>query len=121
MNIDQLYVALVYVLSELSKHAHIVVGGFLAMTISILKTAKEGRKQNISESILCGIFAAIALTGVGIITHLATLVFNIPEGVSIPPEFVTGFVGGLLGWYGTDRTIELLKGMKKGKNNEDDR
>lgn len=43
--IDQVYVTLVYVRSELYKHLHIIMGALLAKTISFLKS-KGGKKQN---------------------------------------------------------------------------
>ena len=116
--IDQVYVALIYVGSELSKNVHTLMGAVLAVTISYLKTHKEGRTQNWSENLLCGIFAGIALTGLSLIQYAITSTFNIPEGVTVPTTFVVGVVSGAIAWKGTEGTVRLLKNIRGSKHNE---
>ena len=115
--IDQVYLVLVYTWSELSKSVHVLVGAILAVTISYLKTRKEGREQNWSENLLCGIFAGIALTGVSIIQKLVVLAFPYLAGIIIPTELVVGMVAGIIAWHGTDGTIKLISKFKRGKDN----
>lgn len=107
--IDQVYVALIYVGSELYKYQHIIMGVLLAMTISVLKTSKERKPQNWGENVLCGIFAGIALTGIGVVQYLMGTVFNFPAELTIPTSFITGIVAGFIAWYGTEGTIKLIK------------
>ena len=114
--IDQVYVALVYVGSELYKHIHIIMGVALAMTISFLKASKDGKKQNWGENILCGIFAGIALTGITIIQFFVTLGFNLPKGMIIPTSLVVGVVAGVIAWHGTDGTIKLIRELRSSKD-----
>ena len=116
--IDQFYLVLVYAGSELSKNMHTLMGAVLAMTISYLKTHKEGRKQNWSENLLCGIFAGIALTGLSIIQYVITRAFGLPEGVTVPTTFVVGVVSGAIAWQGTEGTVRFLKGIRGAKHNE---
>ena len=118
--IDQLYLVLIYVGSELSKNVHTLMGAILAMTISYLKTHKDGRKQNWSENMLCGIFAGIALTGITIIQFLVELWFNLPEGMVIPTSLLVGIVSGVIAWHGTDGTVKLIRELRSSKDNEDD-
>lgn len=114
--IDQVYVALVYVGSELYKHIHIIMGVALAMTISFLKASKDGKKQNWGENILCGIFAGIALTGITIIQFLVELWFNLPEGMVIPTSLLVGVVSGVIAWHGTDGTVKLIRELRSSKD-----
>lgn len=116
--IDQVYVALVYVGSELYKYIHIIMGVALAMTISFLKASKDGKKQNWGENILCGIFAGIALTGITIIQFLVELWFNLPKGLAVPTSLIVGIVSGVIAWHGTDGTVQLLKSTRGDKHNE---
>lgn len=115
--IDQFYLVLIYVGSELSKNAHILMGAILAMTISYLKSNKESRPQNWGENLLCGIFAGIALTGVSIIQKLLVLTFPYLADIIIPTALVVGLVSGVVAWHGTDGTIKLIKSFKKGDSN----
>ena len=114
--IDQVYVALVYVGSELYKHIHIIVGVVLAMTISVLKSSKEQKPQNWGENLLCGIFAGIALTGITVIQFLVELWFNLPEGMVIPTSLVIGIVSGVIAWRGTDGTVKLIRELRSSKD-----
>jgi len=116
--IDQLYLVMIYVGSELSKNVHTLMGAVLAVTISYLKTHKEKRKQNWGENLLCGIFAGIALTGLSLIQYVITQTFNIPEGVIVPAAFVVGVVAGAIAWYGTEGTVRFLKSIRGDKQNE---
>ena len=116
--IDQVYVALIYVGSELYKHIHIVIGVVLAMTISFLKSTKDQRPQNWGENILCGIFAGIALTGITLIQFFIDLWFNLPEGVVVPTSLIVGIVSGVIAWHGTDGTVQLLKSIRGDKHDE---
>lgn len=114
--IDQVYVALVYVGSELYKHIHIIMGVALAMTISFLKASKDGKKQNWGENILCGIFAGIALTGITVIQFFIVLWFNLPEGMVIPTSLLVGIVSGVIAWHGTDGTVKLIRELRSSKD-----
>ena len=114
--IDQVYVALVYVGSELYKHIHIIMGVALAMTISFLKASKDGKKQNWGENILCGIFAGIALTGITIIQFFVALWFNLPDGMVIPTSLLVGVVSGVIAWHGTDGTVKLIRELRSSKD-----
>ena len=116
--IDQLYLVLIYVGSELSKNAHILMGAVLAMTISYLKASKERQKQNWGNNFLCGIFAGIALTGVSVIQKLVVITFPYLADVIIPTSLVVGVVSGVIAWHGADGTIELISKFKRGKHNE---
>lgn len=116
--IDQVYVALVYVGSELYKHIHIIMGVVLAMTISFLKTAKDKRSQNWGENILCGIFAGIALTGITVIQFFIDLWFNLPAGMVVPTSLIVGIVSGVIAWHGTEGTINLIRNFKRGDSND---
>ena len=116
--IDQVYLVLIYVGSELSKNVHTLMGAVLAVTISYLKTHKEKRKQNWSENLLCGIFAGIALTGLSIIQYAITRTFGVPEDVTVPTTFVVGVVAGAIAWKGTDGTVRFLKSIRGVKHNE---
>lgn len=113
--IDQFYLVLIYIGSELSKNSHILMGAILAMTISYLKTHKEHRKQNWGENFLCAIFAGITLTGVSIIQKLVVLTFPYLADIIIPTELVVGMVAGIIAWHGTDGTIKLISKFKRGK------
>lgn len=115
--IDQFYLVLIYIGSELSKNVHILMGAILAMTISYLKTHKEQRKQNWGENFLCAIFAGIALTGVSIIQKLVVLTFPYLADIIIPTSLVVGMVSGIIAWHGTDGTIKLISKFKRGKDN----
>ena len=114
--IDQVYVALIYVGSELYKHIHIIMGVALAMTISFLKATKEKKEQNWGENILCGIFAGIALTGITVIQFFIVLWFNLPEGMVIPTSLLVGIVSGVIAWHGTDGTIKLIRELRSSKD-----
>lgn len=116
--IDQVYVALIYVGSELYKHIHIVMGVVLAMTISFLKTSKDKQSQNWGENILCGIFAGIALTGITVIQFFIGLWFNLPEGMVVPTSLVVGLVSGVIAWHGTEGTIKLIRNFKREDSND---
>ena len=117
--IDQVYVALIYVGSELYKHIHIIMGVVLAMTISFLKASKDSKKQNWGENILCGIFAGIALTGITIIQFLVELWFNLPEGMVIPTSLLVGVVSGVIAWHGTDGTVKLIGESRSSRDDSD--
>ena len=117
--IDQVYVALVYVGSELYKHIHIIMGVALAMTISFLKASKDGKKQNWGENILCGIFAGIALTGITVIQFFIVLWFNLPDGMVIPTSLLVGIVSGVIAWHGTDGTVKLIRELRSSKDDSD--
>lgn len=116
--IDQVYLVLIYVGSELSKNVHTLMGAVLAVTISYLKTHKEKRKQNWGENLLCGIFAGIALTGLSLIQYAITSTFNVPSGVTVPTTFVVGVVSGAIAWKGTEGTVRFLKSIRGAKHNE---
>ena len=116
--IDQVYVALIYVGSELYKHIHIIIGVVLAMTISFLKSAKEQKAQNWGENLLCGIVAGIALTGITVIQFFIVTWFNLPEGTVVPTSLIVGIVSGVIAWHGTDGTVQLLKNIRGSKHNE---
>lgn len=117
--IDQVYVALIYVGSELYKHIHIIMGVALAMTISFLKASKDGKKQNWGENILCGIFAGIALMGITVIRFFIVLWFNLPEGMVIPTSLLVGVVSGVIAWHGTDGTVKLIRELRSSKDDSD--
>ena len=119
--IDQVYVALVYVGSELYKHIHIVIGVVLAMTISFLKSSKDQKPQNWGENILCGIFAGIALTGITVIQFFIDLWFNLPDGMVVPTSLIVGIVSGVIAWHGTDGTVKLIRNLKRGSTNDSDK
>ena len=119
--IDQVYVALVYVGSELYRHIHIVIGVVLAMTISFLKSSKDQKPQNWGENILCGIFAGIALTGVTVIQFFIDLWFNLPEGMIVPTSLIVGIVSGVIAWHGTDGTVKLIRDLKRRGTNDSDK
>jgi|SRR5690606_7903287 len=116
--IDQFYLVLIYIGSELSKNANILMGAVLAMTISYLKASKERQQQNWGNNFLCGIFAGIALTGVTIIQKLIVITFPYLADVVIPTPLIVGVVSGVIAWHGADGTIELIKNFKRG--NRDD-
>lgn len=116
--IDQVYVVLIYVGSELSKHLHILMGAILAMTISYLKTHKDGRAQNWGENMLCGIFAGIALTGLSLVQYAVVSTFNVPAGITVPTTFIVGVVSGAIAWHGTEGTVRFLKSIRGDKHNE---
>lgn len=115
--IDQFYLVLIYVGSELSKNMHTLMGAVLAMTISYLKTHKDGRTQNWSENMLCGIFAGIALTGLSLIQYAIVSTFNVPEGITVPTTFIVGVVSGAIAWHGTEGTVRFLKSIRGDKHN----
>lgn len=116
--IDQIYVALLYLGSEIYNHVHVFVGGIMATTISMLKTAKEGKQQNRWENALCGVFAGIALTGLSLIQYVITVTFNLPEDMVIPTTFIVGLVSGAIAWHGTEGTVNFLKGIGGTKREE---
>lgn len=116
--IDQIYVALIYMGSEIYNHIHVIVGGIMATTISMLKTAKEGKQQNRWENILCGVFAGIALTGLSLIQYVITVTFNLPEDMVVPTTFIVGLVSGAIAWHGTEGTVNFLKGIRGTKREE---
>ena len=116
--IDQVYLVLIYIGSELSKNVHTLMGAVLAVTISDLKTRKEKRKQNWGENLLCGIFAGIALTGLSIIQYAITHTFGLPEDVTVPTTLVVGVVSGAIAWKGTEGTVRFLKSIRGVKHNE---
>ena len=115
--IDQVYVALIYVGSELYKHIHIIMGVVLAMTISFLKASKDKQSQNWGENILCGIFAGIALTGITVIQFFIDLWFNLPAGMVVPTSLIVGIVSGVIAWHGTEGSINLIRNFKRGDSN----
>ncbi len=117
--IDQIYVALIYLGSEIYNHIHVIVGGIMATTISMLKTAKAGKKQNHWENILCGVFAGIALTGLSLIQYVITVTFNLPADVAIPTTFIVGLVSGAIAWHGTEGTVRFLKNLRGFKHAEE--
>ena len=119
--IDQVYVALVYVGSELYKHIHIVIGVVLAMTISFLKSSKDQKPQNWGENILCGIFAGIALTGITVIQFFIVTWFNLPDGLAVPTSLIVGVVSGVIAWHGTDGTVKLIRDLKRRSTNDSDK
>ena len=116
--IDQVYVALVYIGSELYKHSHIIMGVVLAMTISFLKSSKDRKEQNWGENILCGIFAGIALTGITVIHFFVGIWFNLPDGTVVPTSLIVGTVSGVIAWHGTDGTIKLIRDFKGRDRND---
>lgn len=119
MNIvDQIYIALIYLGSEIYNHVHVFVGGIMATTISMLKTAKEGKRQNRWENILCGVFAGIALTGLSLIQYVITVTFNLPKDMVVPTTFIVGLVSGAIAWHGTEGTVNFLKGIRGTKREE---
>lgn len=113
--IDQVYVALIYVGSELTKNIHIFMGAILAMTISYLKTSRDKKPQNWAENLLCGIFAGIALTGISIIQYFMQLTI-VGHELELPIYFVTGIVAGWIAWHGTEDTVRFLKNLKDKRN-----
>ena len=49
-NADQFYAALIYLWSEFMNYKHIFLGVVIAMTISVLKAARDGKPQNWGEN-----------------------------------------------------------------------
>ena len=110
MNIvDQIYMALVYVWSELDK---MVLGmGITAYVVAVLKGERRHR-----EALLCGVFAMIAGTALTLIASFLGMSDNfvVSGGGSL--------VAGAIGWYGTVRTVDKIEdklgGIKDGTDSE---
>lgn len=108
--VDQFYAVLIYLWSELDKIA--LGAGITAYTVS---TLRGGRRQR--ESLLCGVFAVIAIASISFIASLV----GIPSD-GIVNQVVTGgssFIGGAIGWYGTNTTVKYLEGKVGGKDDSD--
>lgn len=104
--IEQVYAALVLWWAALDKFA--LTSGVTAMVVASLRMRSQGHIVW-SEAILCGIFATLATVSLGFLSVL--LVMDIPLEVS-------SGIGGAIGWYGTDRTIQFLE-MKLGRKYHD--
>lgn len=111
MNIvDQVYIALVYIWSELDK---MVVGmGLTAYIVAVLKGERKHR-----EALLCGVFAMIAGTA---LTLVATFLGLAPDNFAVSGG--GSLVAGAIGWYGTVRTVDKIEdkfgGSKDDSNKE---
>lgn len=94
---EQVYIAAVLWWAELDKLP--LMGGITAMVVAVLRTHQQGRILW-SESLLCGIFAAIASTCISFIGMLV--------GLELSVELV-GFVSGAIGWYGTHKSVAFIE------------
>ena len=115
MNIvDQVYVGLVYMWSQLDK---VIVGAAItAFVVAVLRMRKQG-KIVWSEALLCGVFTTIALTGA---TFLIALLGLPSEGwVNALANGGSTVLAGFIGWYGTERTVGYVEN-KIGDKDETD-
>lgn len=105
MNIvDQVYMALIYVWSELDK---MVVGmGLTAYIVAVLKGERKHR-----EALLCGVFAMIAGTA---LTLVATFFGIAPDNFAVSGG--GSLVAGAIGWYGTVRTVDKIEDKLGGRD-----
>lgn len=109
MNIvDQVYMALIYVWSELDK---MVIGmGLTAYIVAVLKKERTHR-----EALLCGVFAMIAGTA---LTLIAALFGFSPDNFAVSGG--GSLVAGAIGWYGTVKTIGKIE-SKLGVDDDPDK
>lgn len=114
MNIvDQVYMALIYVWSELDKAA--VTAGIISVVVALLRMRKRG-KVVWSEALLCGVFATIAIVGMQFI--VAVLGIPVDGWVATVTQGGSTVIGAGIGWYGTDRTVGYVENKLGGKNEE---
>lgn len=116
MNIvDQVYMALIYIWSELDK---VVMGSAAtAIVVAVLRMKRLG-KVKWAEALLCGVFAAIAVAGASFIISL----------MGIPPDGLLNDIAqggkhvlaGFIGWYGTDRTMSYVEDRIGVKHEQED-
>lgn len=110
--VDQIYVGLVYMWSQLDK---VIVGAAItAFVVAVLRMKKLG-KVKWAEALLCGIFAAIAVAGASFIISI----LGIPSD-GLLSEIAKGgshVLAGFIGWYGTDRTVGYVEDKIKGDSN----
>ena len=115
MNIvDQVYIALLYVWSELDKAA--VTAGIISVVVAILRMRKRG-KVVWSEALLCGVFATIAIVGLQFI--VAVIGIHADGWVATATHGGSTVIGAGIGWYGTDRTVEFLENKVGGRDEQD--
>lgn len=114
MNIvDQVYMLLIYVWSEVDKVA--MSAGLTAFVVAVLRMRKHG-KVIISEALLCGVFACIAITAITFIGMM----------LGVPPDNIIAqgggsLIAGAIGWYGTERTVGYVEDKMGGsKDVEED-
>lgn len=106
-NVDQFYMALVYVWSELDK---LVLGmGVTAYTVAVLKGERKHR-----EALLCGVFAMIAGTA---LTLIASIMGFQPDNFAVSGG--GSLIAGAIGWYGTVRTVDKIEDKLGGKDDTD--
>lgn len=114
MNIvDQVYMALVYVWTELDKAAF--SAGVIALVVAVLRMRKRG-KVVWSEALLCGVFATIAIVGMQFILQI----IGVPADgwLSTVTNGGATVVGAGIGWYGTDRSVGFIEDKIKGDKDD---
>lgn len=113
--VDWFYACLIYVWSELDKAA--ITAGVISVVVASLRMRKRG-KVVWSEALLCGVFATIAIVGMQFIVSL----LGIPADgwVSTVTQGGSTVIGGAIGWYGTDRTVEFAENKLGGSDGTDE-
>lgn len=79
------------------------------MTISIIKTKRDGSPQNWGEHLLVGVLAGIACTGLSVVTWFLEAIFRLPESLVLPQIFVVGVVSAMIGLLGSSRITRKLE------------
>ena len=110
MQVDQFYVSLVYLWSELDK---IILGSMLSsFVIASLRTHQQG-KVDFIEATLCGIFCMVILLSLHFLAPILTgAMLGVGVHVEVPSEVTVGvaqLVAGVVGWYGTTRVVKYLE------------
>ena len=104
--LDQFYAALVYIWAKVDKD--IVSAFLLAFTVSSL-VMWQRKRYELSEALLCGVFAGIAVISLGFIGNLM--------GMQLPLE-ASSIISGAIGWYGTKRTVHFVEQRVGGSRND---
>ena len=113
--VDQIYVGLIYVWSQLDKA--VLGAAATAIVVAVLRMKRLG-KIKWAEAMLCGVFAAIAVAGASFIIAL----------MGIPPDGLLNDIAqggkhvlaGFIGWYGTDRTMSYVENRIGVKHEQED-
>lgn len=88
------------VVQYLNDHDLTPIYGFtIAFVVSALQTKKHGTFKLV-ESLLCGVFAAIAWVSIPFLG--ASIGIGLPAGAY-------AVLSGTIGWFGTDAVVEFLK------------
>lgn len=95
--IEQVYAATVLWWAGLDKFP--ITSGATAFVVASLRMRNEG-KYKWSEALLCGVFAMIATVCLSFLSVLIAM--------DVPIEVSSG-VGGAVGWYGTERSVQFIE------------